>query len=170
MVEIREAKPDEYAQIGELTVRVYRQLPGMPGVEAMPEYYAMLANVPGRITDASVKVIAACAEGAVLGAVMYYGRMAFYGSGGSAPQEKNACGMRLLAVDEKARGQGIGRKLTEYCLTLARASGQGQMILHTTKAMRQAWAMYERMGFEHSPDLDFMQGPLPVFGFRKSLA
>ncbi len=29
-----------------------------------------------------------------------------------------------------------------------------------------AWALYEKLGFERSPDLDFEQGTLPVFGFR----
>jgi hypothetical protein len=33
-----------------------------------------------------------------------------------------------------------------------------------------AWGLYERLGFERSEDLDFMQGELPVYGFRLSLA
>ena len=32
--------------------------------------------------------------------------------------------------------------------------------------MQVAWKMYEDMGFRRSADLDFMQGKLPVFGFR----
>jgi hypothetical protein len=44
------------------------------------------------------------------------------------------------------------------------------VILHTTAAMRVAWALYERLGFRRSEDLDFMQGELPVFGFRLRLA
>lgn len=167
-VEIREARPEEYAEVGKLTVRVYQQLPDMPQPNAMPEYYALLADVAGRITDASVKVIIACApDGRILGSVMYYDKMKHYGSGGTATQEKTGGGIRLLAVDFPARGQGIGRKLTEYCITLAQKSRQPQIILHTTKAMQQAWDLYERMGFKRSPDLDFQQGPLPVFGFRK---
>jgi hypothetical protein len=35
--------------------------------------------------------------------------------------------------------------------------------------MSVAWQMYEKAGFERSPDLDFMQGELPVFGFRLPL-
>jgi len=35
--------------------------------------------------------------------------------------------------------------------------------------MKIAWQMYEGIGFERSEDLDFMQGNLPVFGFRLNL-
>jgi hypothetical protein len=44
--------------------------------------------------------------------------------------------------------------------------GHAQVILHTTQAMQIAWTLYERLGFERSKDLDFVQGDLPVFGFR----
>jgi hypothetical protein len=40
------------------------------------------------------------------------------------------------------------------------------LIIHSTMAMQTAWKMYERLGFKRSEDLDFMQGELPVFGFR----
>jgi hypothetical protein len=36
-------------------------------------------------------------------------------------------------------------------------------------AMQIAWKMYENLGFKRSEDLDFMQGELPVFGFRLAL-
>ncbi|GAB4267379.1 GNAT family N-acetyltransferase [Deferrisoma sp.] len=91
--------------------------------------------------------------------------MARYGSGGTAPQEKNASGIRLLGVDPAFRGRGIGRALTEACI----ARAHGQVILHTTRAMEAAWHMHEGMGFRRSPDLDFLQKDLPVFGFRLRL-
>jgi hypothetical protein len=43
------------------------------------------------------------------------------------------------------------------------------MVLHTTQAMQVAWAMYEKLGFTRSEDLDFEQEGLPVFGFRLPL-
>jgi GNAT superfamily N-acetyltransferase len=168
---IRDALPTEYDAIGALTVRVYQQLPGMPDAQVMPEYYRMLANVSDRLTHPSVRLLAAvAADGSVAGTVTYYNDMRHYGSGGSAPQEAGAAGCRLLAVDPAMRGHGLGRRLTEYCMQLAKDAGYSQMILHSTRAMQQAWDMYQRMGFTHSPDLDFMQGPLPVFGFRKQLS
>ena len=41
-----------------------------------------------------------------------------------------------------------------------------QVIIHTTKAMKVVWRMYEHLGFKRSPDLDFMQEELQAFGFR----
>jgi len=61
---------------------------------------------------------------------------------------------------------GVGRALTEACIQLAREAGHTEVILHTTQAMQVAWGLYERMGFERSTGLDFLQGQLPVFGFR----
>lgn len=37
------------------------------------------------------------------------------------------------------------------------------------RAMAVAWRLYEKMGFERSPDLDFDQNGLPVFGSRLRL-
>ena len=42
----------------------------------------------------------------------------------------------------------------------------GQLILHTTQAIQVAWALYLKLGFERSLDLDFSQEELQVFGFR----
>jgi ribosomal protein S18 acetylase RimI-like enzyme len=64
----------------------------------------------------------------------------------------------------------VGRALAQRCIALAREKGHRQVILHTTAAMKVAWRMYEALGFERSPDLDFLQGQLPVFGFRLKLA
>ena len=36
--------------------------------------------------------------------------------------------------------------------------------------METAWRMYEKTGFVRSPDLDFKQGELEVFGFRLKLS
>jgi hypothetical protein len=38
-----------------------------------------------------------------------------------------------------------------------------------TQAMQAGWRMYGNLGFGRAPDLDFMQGELPVFGFRLPL-
>jgi ribosomal protein S18 acetylase RimI-like enzyme len=64
----------------------------------------------------------------------------------------------------------VGKALTHACIERARERGHAQVILHTTLAMRVAWALYESLGFERSEDLDFRQGDLPVFGFRLRLS
>jgi hypothetical protein len=42
---IRNAKPEEFEEIGKLMVQVYSQLDGFPKESEQPNYYKMLANV-----------------------------------------------------------------------------------------------------------------------------
>ncbi|MEJ2193879.1 MAG: GNAT family N-acetyltransferase [Ignavibacteriaceae bacterium] len=164
---IRNAKPNEFEEIGKLMVRVYSQLEGFPKESEQPDYYNMLANI-GELTKKpnTELLIAVSSEGKIGGAVVYFSDMKFYGSGGTATREQNASGFRLLAVDPSARGQGIGKLLSLECIRKAKEHQNSQVVIHTTKAMQVAWKMYENLGFKRSEDLDFMQGALPVFGFR----
>jgi GNAT superfamily N-acetyltransferase len=167
---IRNAKPEEFSDIGKLMVGVYSQLEGFPKETEQPNYYKMLANV-GELTSkpATELLVAVSPDNHIAGAVVYFSDMKFYGSGGTATQEQNAAGFRLLAVSNSMRGKGIGKLLTQECVRKAKEKNLAQMIIHTTKSMQTAWKMYEGVGFKRSEDLDFMQGELPVFGFRLPL-
>ena len=169
-LEIRDIKADEFDELGSIMVEVYKNLKGFPTPDEQPEYYDMLKNIGSFTTKPYTKVLVAISpENQILGGVVYFSDMSQYGSGGSASKEKNASGMRLLAVRKDARGAGIGKALTVACIDLARESDSDQIILHTTEAMQVAWGMYQRLGFKRSRDLDFVQGELPVFGFRYNL-
>ena len=164
---IRDATPNEFSEIGELMVNVYSQLEGFPTKNEQPDYYKMLANIGSLTEKPKVKLlIAVSSSGKIGGGVVYFGDMKYYGSGGTATLEKNASGFRLLAVDPAERGKSLGKLLTKACIQISKDEKQNQMIIHTTKAMQIAWEMYENMGFKRSKDLDFLQGELPVFGFR----
>ncbi|HLP31349.1 MAG TPA: GNAT family N-acetyltransferase [Geothrix sp.] len=167
---IRDLQPGEFEGLGRLMVEVYSKLEGFPTPQEQPRYYELLANI-GRFAekrDARV-LVALTAEGELVGGVVYFGDMAEYGSGGTATAEKHASGIRLLGIHPRFRGQGAGRALTQACIDLAREQGHGQVILHTTEAMRVAWGLYERLGFTRSEDLDFSQQGLQVYGFRLPL-
>ena len=167
---IRDLRPEDAAALGELMVEVYAALEGFPSPEEQPAYYDLLRGIGRFAEKPGVRVLTAhTAEGRLAGGVVYFADMAQYGSGGTATQERNASGIRLLGVDPRLRGLGVGRALTEACLDLARAAGHAQVILHTTQAMRTAWGLYERLGFRRSEDLDFLQQGFPVFGFRLPL-
>ena len=168
---IRNAKDSEFKKIGELMIEVYSQLNGFPKPAEQPAYYAMLENI-GEFTKKpnTELLVAASTDSEILGAVVYFGDMKYYGSGGSATKEENAAGFRLLAVDPHTRGFGIGKLLVLECIEKARARNLSQVIIHSTRAMQTAWKMYLNLGFKRSEDLDFMQGELPVFGFRLQLA
>jgi len=164
---IRNAKPEEFKAIGTLMVDVYSALEGFPSPTEQPDYYEVLKNVSSLTNNPNIELIVAVSQqGAIGGAVVYFKDMKDYGSGGTATQEQNACGFRLLAVDSNTRGLGLGKALTLECINRGKASPATQMIIHTTNTMKPAWKMYETLGFQRSDDLDFMQGELPVFGFR----
>jgi len=167
---IRNAQPEEFEAIGKLMVEVYSNLEGFPKPHEQPQYYQMLSHV-GEFTQkpGTELIVAVSASGEILGAVVYFSDMKYYGSGGTATQEQNAGGFRLLAVSPAARGKGIGKQLTLACIEKSRTKKLRQVIIHTTKAMLPAWKMYEQIGFKRSEDLDFMQGQLEVFGFRLEL-
>jgi len=164
---IRKAEVHEYEKIGKLMVEVYSKLEGFPKESEQPDYYKMLANIGEITSKPEAELLVSVSSGnEIVGAVVYFGDMRYYGSGGSATKEKNVAGFRLLAVDPSFRGRSIGKLLTLECIRKAKEKKLSQVIIHTTKAMQTAWNMYEKLGFKRYEDLDFMQGTLPVFGFR----
>jgi GNAT superfamily N-acetyltransferase len=167
---IRNARSTEFESIGKLMVDVYSALDGFPKPHEQPGYYKLLANVGELLSKAETELLIAVSdEGKIAGAVVYFGDIKHYGSGGIATQEKNTSGFRLLAVDPAKRGQGVGKLLINECIRKSKDKNLTQIIIHTTMAMQTAWKMYEQIGFKRSEDLDFMQGELPVFGFRLML-
>jgi len=169
-IQIREARSDEHAALGRMLVSAYAALPGMPTVDEQPDYYATLAGVAGRAAKPSWTIlVAAGPTGEVLGSIDFIADMQHYGSGGSARAIADAAGVRFLAVNDAHRGKGVGKALTKFCIARARALGKARLVLHTTRAMQAAWAMYEGLGFVRFPDIDFAQGALDVFGFKLDL-
>ncbi|MET3652915.1 GNAT family N-acetyltransferase [Dyella japonica] len=165
-VVVREIHPDEHRALGQLMVHVYGNLPGFPTPTQQPHYYDMLANIGDftRIPQAKV-LVAVDAGGQVVGGVVYFADITQYGAAMTMSMVDTSA-IRLLAVHPSVRGQGVGRQLMEACLQLARDHGHARVVLHTTEAMRVAWNMYERMGFQRAHELDFAQGDLQVYGLH----
>lgn len=169
-VEIRTARPEEFGPVGQLMVAVYSQLEGFPKPGEQPAYYKMLANIGDWTVKPGVELlVAVSAAGGLAGAVVYFADLDHYGAGGEAVKVKNASGFRLLAVSADFRGKGIGKLLTQACIAKASALQHSQVLIHSTEFMKVAWKMYEGIGFVRASDLDFMQGSLPVYGFRLKL-
>lgn len=167
---IRKALPAEFRETGELLVKVYSQLEGFPSPTEQPDYYDLLLNI-GEITKKphTSLLIALNENNKVMGSVVYFSDMNSYGSGGTATSQKNASGFRLLAVAPEFRGIGVGKQLSMACIQMARKDNNRELIIHSTKFMKIAWTMYEKLGFSRSKELDFMQKELAVYGFRLKL-
>jgi GNAT superfamily N-acetyltransferase len=62
-------------------------------------------------------------------------------------QSKTTAKLRLLVLDRKARGLGLGRRLTRACIRFARMAGYKKIVLWTQSHLSAARAIYEAEGF-----------------------
>jgi GNAT superfamily N-acetyltransferase len=61
-----------------------------------------------------------------------------------------------LLVDEKTRGQGVGRKLMDYTKKIATAKGASELMWAVYKHNKQAEEFYKCLGAERLEDVFFM--------------
>ncbi len=172
---IRPVRPDDHDAVGELTVAAYTTV---EPATVETGYDDELRDVAAR--SAGVDILVAVddagddgpavgdgAEGRILGAVTY---VPGPDSPGAEFTEPDAAGIRMLAVAGDARRRGVGEALTLACIERARATGRGQIILHSTDNMTAAHRLYLRLGFERDTTLDWEGEPgLWLRGFRLRL-
>ena len=108
------------------------------------DWKAMRSGV-ARMSELSstAEIIVAEAAGRIVGGVAYVGmdkpKPPFFDPGWPV--------IRMLVVAPPARGNGLGRQLTEACVLRAHRDGAPLLALHTTPIMEVALAMYLRLGF-----------------------
>jgi ribosomal protein S18 acetylase RimI-like enzyme len=153
-MEIRVVGPEEFEQLGWITVAAYRHL---HGDAPLGDYEVQLRAVSARAAD-SVVLVAVDDAGDLLGGVTY---VPDSGRAMSEFSDPEAAGIRMLAVRPDRQGTGVGRALTEECIRRARSDGRPRVVLHSTDVMVVARRMYERMGFVEAPELDVYLGERP---------
>ena len=62
-------------------------------------------------------------------------------------EQADTARIRLLIVDEKARGMGVGARLTDECISFARAAGYKKITLWTHSILVAARHIYKTAGF-----------------------
>jgi DNA-binding MarR family transcriptional regulator/predicted GNAT family acetyltransferase len=73
-------------------------------------------------------------------------------------REPEMAQLRCLLVEPKARGHGVGSKLVNACVDVARGAGYRHMMLWTNKGLDSARKIYEAAGFklvEEQPHRNF---------------
>lgn len=56
--------------------------------------------------------------------------------------------LRLLIVDPKARGLGLGSQLVEECINFSKQAGYKKLVLWTNSVLKEARHIYQKKGFQ----------------------
>jgi ribosomal protein S18 acetylase RimI-like enzyme len=158
---IRVARPDEYPDIGRLTVAAYGAA-GQLGDE-VGGYRQVLLDVAGRAAEGTVLVAIDQRTDQPLGAVTFV----LPGSRFSELAGADEAEFRMLAVDPAAQGRGVGRLLVGECLRRAAAAGCAAVVLCYRDFATSAHRLYAAMGFERIPERDWEPAPgVRLLGMR----
>lgn len=149
---VRAMREDEAHAVADLLLRANSDnLTSFPA-DVARAYRAELVDVTARCAFSEVYVLHL--DGRLVGSVTYVPD-----AGEDAhPWPVGGSVLRLLAVDQQARGQGLGERLVGVCIARARQRRAAFLALHTAPAMASARRLYASLGFERAPEHDFDPG------------
>ena len=161
---MREALPDEYAEVGRVTAAAYREFV-RSSEGPWEDYLEQIADVASRAERTTILV--AVEDGRILGSATLEldGRVE---EAEDPPLRPGEAHIRMLGVAAEARGRGVARALMSACEQLAVGRGRTRMTLHTTHRMEAAQRMYPALGYRRDEDRVLEDG-FVLLSFSKSL-
>ena len=149
-IEIRIARPDELAHIGDLTAATY-----VAGGYISPgsSYVTRLRDAVSRASEAELLV--AVHDGEPTGTITY----CVHGSSWAQLTEPGEAEFRMLAVVPSARGLGLGEALVRRCIARAQEDRCRTLRLSSEPVMHAAHRIYRRLGFLRTPERDWEPVP-----------
>jgi len=149
-MQIRDARPDELAEIGELRVEAYRSGGFLPaGSGYAPTLRALGADGQGYV------LVAEDADGTLIGTIM----LQLWPQAGEIVRGSDEAEVRALAVRPEARGGGVGKALVAAVIDRAARKGVRHLVLCSQPEMAAAHRVYEDAGFTRLPERDW--SPVP---------
>ncbi|WP_258103597.1 GNAT family N-acetyltransferase [Marinoscillum sp. MHG1-6] len=66
-------------------------------------------------------------------------------------EDENTLELAKMAVKPEMRGMGIGKKLIQYAIKKAKATGKTKLVLESSRKLENAIGLYRNTGFEEVP-------------------
>ncbi len=159
-MEVRRVRPEEYTEVGEITVAAY--VPFLLGPDDF--YLERLRDTAARDRDAEVWV--ALVENQIAGSVT----LCPPGSSWREISEPGEGEFRMLAVSPGYRNRGVGRVLTTFVTDHFADQGSSAIALCSLDRMSAAHRLYERLGFVRTPERDWRPQPeVSLIAYRREL-
>ena len=147
---IRDARPEEFAAIGALTVAAFeapRPEDSTPR-PANPQRRQSLADASARARDGRLLVAVDALTHQPIGTVA----LVHAGTQSSLFAQDGEAEIRLLAVHPDHRARGIAYDLMQHAIAVAHAQGADAVVLDTGPRNLTAQRLYARLGFERAPE------------------
>lgn len=148
-------RPEERDEVRALLTEAYQPY----AAEMSPEVYE--AYLAGVLDTEDGRQLVAVDGDKVLGAARLY-----LPGDATVDLPKDVAWVRAVGVLPSARGTGVGQAIMDYCV--AHARNAAALVLHTMDFMPAAVRLYERLGYERAPELDFVagRGAFTAVGYR----
>jgi len=159
---LRRATARDYEAVGEVTVAAYSSFTLGPD----DPYVEHLRNAAARDLEAELWVATPDDSDEILGTVTVCREGSPWRELGGHDEGE----FRMLAVAPGARRSGVGEALVRLVLDRFREEGAVAIVMSTLPEMADAHRLYERLGFERTPERDWRPVPhVQLIAYRLDL-